>query len=951
MSKKKKKRKTGSGNNKKQMVIKQACQLFDAGCSEDAIELLEKASGQAECFDYFYEIARIYQKGNSDKLSMEYLSKAIACDYKGVNPAKVEKTVESIVEAGHGDDNLLSIERAVETFNSSYELKRLHAKVLCSKGLYQDACDIGLDIGNKKPRVAAFIAMELRAASKNDLAEKLCKKILDGHEDALAHTILGQINFSTFDYEKSNWHYQQATRLEPEKRLVTCDRSNVLVCMGQQEESVALLDELLSKDLTKQERQKTTAFRFVNLHYVSKLEQGKVFDCACELRRLYDTPLKKAWSNKADPEKRLRLGFISGDFKLHSVMYFFLPYLFQRDKARVETYIYSNTGSNDDVTEFVRQNSDKFESIVGWSDQRVAKQIEEDEIDIMVDLSGWTSGTRLESLVGKPAPIQVEYLGFPDTTGLEAMDYRISDQWADPIENEPFHVEELAWLPRHFLCYLPPDWAPEVGTMPFRENGYITFGSFNNQKKMNPLLIGLWSMVLKNVENSKMVIKLWQKEDSLLENIYFEEFEKCGISRDRIEIKNYQHRENHLQVCSNIDIALDTFPYNGTTTTCESLWMGVPVISLVGNHHESRVGFSLLKAMNMEVFAASSPDEYVDCAVSLAENPDTLEIMRMGLRDRMRKSAICDVHGFAEDLDELFRHMWYRWCERRGAGPVAEQKLEIIQNLIEETEGDKQKEELGVLHGLTGSGATLISRCIGALEDTVLFGETSPRLKHPECNEAYQALNWFGLFDDQEFENMHIPAWTDFIIACHKRCCERGKKFVLRDWSHIDFFGYPFIRDPQFLSSIIDDLQCEFQLSRIAIVRHPIDQWICLNRDESNGRGLDIDTYLHGCRMFAEMASRTGFIKYEDFRECPEEQMPKICDALGLEYDQAFMNKWSSNENVTGGGDNATIRMEQNRFVDIFEDRRLDDKTRKLFEENSEYNICLKILGYDSDQV
>lgn len=261
-----------------------------------------------------------------------------------------------------------------------------------------------------------------------------------------------------------------------------------------------------------------------------------------------------------------------------------------------------------------------------------------------------------------PAPIQVTYLGFPDTTGMSQIDYRLTDNLADLPEAQRFHAEELVFLPQGFLCYNPPGFAPPVAELPAIKEGRFTFGSFNNNCKIQPDIMELWARILKLMERSRLLLKFSGGDDKAVKEHYFRKFENLGISRQRIRICGYKPAIDHFKLYGQMDIALDTHPYNGTTTTCEAMWMGVPTISLVGKAHASRVGLSILSRVGLSDFAASTPEDYVAKAVAFSSQIENLAKIRKSLRTTMLNSPLCDSRGFTRTLEDVYRKMWHKWC-------------------------------------------------------------------------------------------------------------------------------------------------------------------------------------------------------------------------------------------------------------------------------------------------
>ena len=357
--------------------------------------------------------------------------------------------------------------------------------------------------------------------------------------------------------------------------------------------------------------------------------------------------------------QRIRVGYLSPDFRQHSVSHFIEPVLRYHDRTRFEVFCYQDNSREDAVTVRLKGWVENWRSLGRISDAELDKALRADRLDILVELSGHTDGHRLAMLARRIAPIQVTYLGYPNTTGLAAIDYRITDAHADPPgESDQLHVEELVRLPETFLCYSPPDIGAGSPIPPFRRNGYVTFGSFNNLPKITPRCVALWANVLSRIPKSKLFVKTYGLGDKGLRARLLEQVSAAGIERDRVRIDGptRAHRE-HLEAYGEVDIALDTFPYHGTTTTLDALWMGVPVITLAGERHASRVGASILAAMKLTELVARTPDEYASAAAQLASNAATLDDLRRSLRERVSASPLMDGPGFAARLETAYLNM------------------------------------------------------------------------------------------------------------------------------------------------------------------------------------------------------------------------------------------------------------------------------------------------------
>ncbi len=429
----------------------------------------------------------------------------------------------------------------------------------------------------------------------------------------------------------------------------------------------------------------------LSLNYRDDYSPERIFKIHCDFYQRFCQPLEKFFkphSNNPDPERRIKIGYVSPDFRGHAVAFFIAPVLMQHNAERFEVFAYYNNRQVDGFTQNIQKLSHHWRNISDVSDEQVVEQIRKDKIDILVDLAGHSAFNRLLVFAYKPAPVQMTWLGYPNTTGLPTIDYRCTDNNADPEgTSESCYSEKIYRLPDTFLCYSPLRPCPETGQLPSINNGYITFGSLNNFSKVNKSVIKLWIKILKTVPHSKLVLIYNNPDKSLVDkaianaktsneipfaslralsnlNHAKKAFIKAGLSTDRVMIRERSATDQlHLQLYQHIDIALDPFPYNGTTTTMESLWMGVPVITKQGNSHVSRVSSGILKNIGLTELIAGSDKEYINIAKHLAMNTDRLKTLRKTLRSIMSQSNLMNAKGFTKNLEAMYASIWKDWCE------------------------------------------------------------------------------------------------------------------------------------------------------------------------------------------------------------------------------------------------------------------------------------------------
>ncbi len=551
--------------------------------------------------------------------------------------------------------------------------------------------------------MSAPIQLGVRHHRTGDLAEaeKIYRRILSDHpEDANALHLLGLIAFQRNEPERAEDLIKKAIEINGSVPVFQYNLGNVLKRQNRLQDAADCYTASLSRDpghldalnnlgnvYREQGRIKEALEQFsrllemkpdcpechsnllLTLNYHSVQAPVQILKQHLEWAEKHSGPITESrnhFPNDIDPGRRLRIGYLSPDFRRHSVAYFIEPVLEAHNHSTYDIVCYSNVAQPDTVTERLQQLSDKWRNIWQMPDRSVAERIRRDRIDILVDLAGHMGNNRLPVFGLKPAPVQVTYLGYPNTTGLSAIDYRLTDAWADPEGvTDSHHCEKLVRLPHGFLCFRPSENAPAVCDPPVRKAGRVTFGSFNNIAKVCPETVRIWSAILRSIPDSRLVLKSRALTDRITQGRIKAMFMQKGVPPDRIETIGYiSSHENHLALYGRIDIGLDPIGYHGTTTTCEALWMGVPVITLAGKTHASRVGVSLLSGIGMTDFIARTPSQYRKIAIRLANDPKRLHALRTGLRSRVSHAGLTDADTFTASLETAYRNMWRNWCIR-----------------------------------------------------------------------------------------------------------------------------------------------------------------------------------------------------------------------------------------------------------------------------------------------
>jgi len=380
-------------------------------------------------------------------------------------------------------------------------------------------------------------------------------------------------------------------------------------------------------------------------------------------------PLERTASphaNVPDPDRRLRVGFVSPYFRRHAVTFFLESVLEHHDRAAFEVILYADVARPDDFSLRLQGYGCRWRPTLELDDAGLARVVRDDAIDILVDLSGHTPGHRLLAFARRPAPVQVTWNGYPNTTGMDAVGYRLTDAVCDPPgATEAFHSERLVRLPGVFMSWRPPTDAPPVAPLPAAQSGQVTFASFNGCYKVTPATVRLWAGVLDAVPSSRLL--LFTIDGEVARRRILDLFAACGVVGHRLECVPRMSHDEFLNAHARADVALDAFPFHGTTTTCFSLWMGVPVVALAGATHASRVGASLLGSVGLGGLVASTEADYVAAAAALASDLPALAALRADMRRRVEGSVLADGPACARAVEDAFRQMWREWCGTRAS--------------------------------------------------------------------------------------------------------------------------------------------------------------------------------------------------------------------------------------------------------------------------------------------
>jgi protein O-GlcNAc transferase len=510
---------------------------------------------------------------------------------------------------------------------------------------------------------AALLAQNQFAAAASSFQESLRLK----PDYAEAHNSLGVAFKAQNQFDEAIGEFRRAIECQPDFAVAYNNLGNALNDRG--EAPMAIKAYRRAIELKSDYHEAHSNLVYI-LHFDPDYDAKAIYKEYGFWNQQYAEPLKKfirPHDNARNPDRKLRIGYVSADFCQGSSSCFLVPLLGHHDHEHFEIFCYSNSKSRDAITERMRSMADQWRDITRISDQEAAQKIREDQIDILVDLSLHTAGNRLLVFARKPAPVQVTWLGYPGTTGLKTMDYRLTDPYLDPAGLFDACYSELSIrLPNTFWCYdrLTGESPPGINALPALQNGHITFGSLYAFVRVNDPVLLLWKKVLTAIPDSHLIL---HAPLGLAREHVLDVFGQDGISAQRVEFTDRMPLEDYLKTYHKIDIVLDPFPYTGGTTGLDALWMGVPVVTLMGKTVVGRGGWSQLCNLGLKELAAPTPQEYVNIAVKLAGDLPRLQELRSTLRGRMEASPLMDAPSFARNVEAAYRVMWRRWLEKQGA--------------------------------------------------------------------------------------------------------------------------------------------------------------------------------------------------------------------------------------------------------------------------------------------
>ena len=533
---------------------------------------------------------------------------------------------------------------------------------------FRDALGVSLSDANPITRreLLLSLAHALMQNFRHTEAEACYRQALSlSPSDADLLNRLGNVLKAQEKFDEAETVYRRVIILEPNMAAGYVNLGTVSQSLGWHSEAISLYRKALEKD-------STIAAVWGNLGNCLTYSIEHDGEEVLATLRGYDRSLAQSLrdnhphTNDCDPWRRLRIGYVGSDFRRHSVGYFALPLIEGHRRDNVEIHCYYSHRQNDDWTLRFRAAASGWNNVVDLNDAELARRIRADRIDILVDTSGHTEGNRLLTFARKPAPVQVTWMGYVTTTGMSAMDWRITHGDADPPGAEAHYAERLWRLPGTMWCWRPLSDMPSVKPPPFARKGYVTFGSFNRYSKNSSRVLAAWAEIMKRVPDSRLVICVPRGK---IREEMARIFSEYGVAPERIHPFDKVDHTSFWALHGEVDIALDSFPFGGGATTCESLWMGVPLVTVTGSANAefsprfaSRMGYAFLNSIGLPELAAETVAGYVEIAAGLAHDSDRLTGLRQTLRDRMAAAPLTDESRFVDEMENAYRAMWLEWC-------------------------------------------------------------------------------------------------------------------------------------------------------------------------------------------------------------------------------------------------------------------------------------------------
>lgn len=586
-----------------------------------ALDFYKKAINlNSSKFIYYNEIGNIFLISSNFDLAIEYFKKALSFE----TSPDIESAL--LFNIGFTYQKLGKFDLAIEFSKKALDINSSLLSAWDTLGISYSS------IKNKEKAIESFLgALKINPNYLNSLNN------------------LAVLYTETGDFDLAIQYFQKIIKINSSNSVVFL---NLAKCQN----SIRKFDEALNsyKKAIDLDRNNYTAISYylLSINYSDKLDKSFIFQEHLKFGNNFSFNL---FNNPVETKlykKKIRIGFVSGDFRKHSVMQFFIPILKNFNKNQFEIFCFSNSPIKDDYTELVKSNS-CFIEIFNKNDEEVIKIINKNEINILVDLAGHTKDNRMSIFAKKPCSVQISWIGYPNTTGLKAIKYRIVDKFTDPDGSDALCTEKLIRLNNFFMIYDPPK-EYEIFEPPVFKNNYITFGCFNNLNKLNQKTLQIWATLLKKNKNNKLLLKSFEFKDQNMIDSVRDELVNLGLEKQQIIFYERLDLDSHYNLYNKIDITLDPITYNGTTTSMEALWMGAPLVALEGDTHRSRVSHSILMNIKCPELSAKSEFEYIQKNFELMDNIEKIKTYKQTLRKKIKNSPIMDYKNFLNELENVF---------------------------------------------------------------------------------------------------------------------------------------------------------------------------------------------------------------------------------------------------------------------------------------------------------
>jgi len=640
---------------------------WERGDRERGVELMARSIAiDAECADFHENLGTAY-------LLTERFGEAAYCFERAValDPAAVDAHNNLglvLARLGRPEEAEVHLRHALDLAPEFAPAWSNLANVLGAQGKFEEAVASGeraLEIDPGGIGTYVNLANALTALGRYDDAIACCRQALTfAPGSADAHGNLGNALAAQHRLDEAIACFVRAAELRPAYAEAYMNLGNALLAHGRPAEAVARYRQLLSLDPSHAEAHSNLIFA---LDFDPRATAAQAFAERRQWNARHAVPLageRRPHANDPAPDRPLRVGYVSADFREHSAATIFGPVVLSHDRERVTVVCYSGVVREDQVTARFREAAALWRSTVRLADAAMAELIREDRIDILVDLSGYSSGHRLKVFAMRPAPVQVTAWGHALGTGLDAMGYFFADRVTVPSEARQYFSEEIVELPA-FVTYEPPAPSPDVGPLPALASRTVTFGSFNRPQKLTDEVLALWGRILIALPESRLLLKFHSLDQEPAQRRIRDALVGAGIAAARIHFRGGAPRSEHVAAHAEVDLALDPFPHGSGVTALDGLWMGVPMVTLCGERIPSRLGASFLTTLGLAEFITATPEEYVTRAVEHATDLERLARVRATLRARMQGSPLVDHRAYCRAVEEAYRVMWARWCGER----------------------------------------------------------------------------------------------------------------------------------------------------------------------------------------------------------------------------------------------------------------------------------------------